>query len=57
MEALSIEPYCVEANFNLGLAQLRLDDAEVGVAISAGDLVFPGSCFWVMWHAFWRWVE
>lgn len=38
MEALTIEPYCVEANFNLGLAQLRLDDAEVSVNV-AGALM------------------
>ena len=31
-EAASIEPYCVEAIFNVGLVQLKLDDPEVGRA-------------------------
>ncbi|KAF5826309.1 hypothetical protein DUNSADRAFT_3650, partial [Dunaliella salina] len=31
LESLSIEPFCVEANFNMGLVNLRMDDPEVRV--------------------------
>lgn len=33
LEATSIEPYCVEAIYNVGLVHLRLDDPEVCVCV------------------------